>query len=413
MVFLRYSSLELLKTGALLACLAGSQSASAIALLESSASLQADSVYGQLAMAKNDDNSSNLLDLGFDANFFGTTYNNFYINNNGNITFNAPVSSFTPTAFPISSQPMIAPFWADVDTRCTNCGNVYFGAVNDQTTIVTWNDVGFFPSDASLTNNFQLVLRDQGAGNFDIEFRYDNLNWTTGGASGGTNGLGGTPAQAGFDAGNGTDFFALPGSFTNQVLDLQNTTNVTGGEAGLWSFAIREGATPGQTADNPLLPVIVDDSFTFDFNVEINETFFIDPVVAIGYDYVVTSGSNIASVLLPTGFGDNIFELLLWDGSTYVSAGSITGGVEHLFGVTGVDRFRIMGIESALEVDPTDPTAFVTGLTFVDAGAVSMTQTPITLDTGTGNGQVPEPLTLSLIGIGLAGLSLQRRNKRS
>src|SRR5262245_44162086 len=49
--------------------------------------------------------------------FFGMTFTSLYVNNNGNITFGGPLWSYTPMPFPIASQRMIAPFWADVDTR--------------------------------------------------------------------------------------------------------------------------------------------------------------------------------------------------------------------------------------------------------------------------------------------------------
>ncbi|MBP6835359.1 MAG: hypothetical protein KA978_31535, partial [Deltaproteobacteria bacterium] len=49
--------------------------------------------------------------------FFGRSYNSFYLNTNGNITFNEELSQYTPDAFPVADQPMIAPWWADVDTR--------------------------------------------------------------------------------------------------------------------------------------------------------------------------------------------------------------------------------------------------------------------------------------------------------
>ena len=49
--------------------------------------------------------------------FFGASYNAMYLNTNGNITFRGGVGTFTPSAFPIADQPMIAPWWADVDTR--------------------------------------------------------------------------------------------------------------------------------------------------------------------------------------------------------------------------------------------------------------------------------------------------------
>src|SRR4029077_9101415 len=80
---------------------------------------------------------------------------------------------------------------------------------------VTWGDVGCFASHNNKLDAFQSQLIDEsatGAGNFDIEFRYEAINWTTGDASGGSDGLGGTVARAGFSAGDGVNFFELPQS---------------------------------------------------------------------------------------------------------------------------------------------------------------------------------------------------------
>jgi Nidogen-like len=351
--------------------------------------------------------------LPFAVNFFGNTYNGLYVNNNGNVTFNGPVSTFTPNPFPISSQPMIAPFWGDVDTRCTSCGAVYIGSPNASTAVVTWSNVGFYASNSSLTNNFQLALRDQGAGNFDVEFRYDRLSWTTGNASGGSGGLGGTPAQAGYDAGNGTNFFTLPGSRTSAVLNLANATNVAGGTPGLWSFAIREGALPGQTPTNPLLPVVVNGAFTFNFNVNIPaQRVFIDPVVAIGYDYVVRSGQRVTSVQFTSLLNDpNGYQILASDG-TVLATGVMQNDIFN-FAPGGVTAFSVRGIEPSAGLDPLNTTAFVTGLTFdcTAACTIDMTQTPVTFDTGTGPNpnptNVPLPGTLLLLTLG--GIAMLRK----
>uniref|UniRef100_A0A4W5LFB7 NIDO domain-containing protein n=1 Tax=Hucho hucho TaxID=62062 RepID=A0A4W5LFB7_9TELE len=49
-------------------------------------------------------------------------------------------------------------------------------------------------------------------------------------------GLGGIAAQAGFNAGDGKRYFNIPGSRTDDVVDVEGTTNV--GYPGRWVFRI-------------------------------------------------------------------------------------------------------------------------------------------------------------------------------
>ena len=64
------------------------------------------------------------------------------------------------------------------------------------------------------------------------------IQWTTGDSSGGVNGLGGTPAQVGFNAGDGVNFAAVPESRTGEIINIDTTSNV--GVPGVWVFQVNE-----------------------------------------------------------------------------------------------------------------------------------------------------------------------------
>ena len=54
------------------------------------------------------------------------------VSNNGDISFGRAFGGFSPESFPLNdSIQLIAPFWADVDTRTR--GNVYYREVNTST----------------------------------------------------------------------------------------------------------------------------------------------------------------------------------------------------------------------------------------------------------------------------------------
>ncbi|MGE0784538.1 MAG: nidogen-like domain-containing protein [Sandaracinaceae bacterium] len=203
--------------------------------------------FGSSNLPGNDDGSTGEIDIlpAFPSglHFFSATYDSLWVNNNGNVSFGGSLGTFTPSPFPIASQPMIAPWWGDVDTRGggTPTRNGVYWSITPGRMIVTWHNVGYFSTHDNLQNDFQMILTaaPPGIGDFDVEFRYNRCEWTTGDASGGSGGFGGTPAQAGFDAGNLTDYVALPGSLTMRVLDLCTTSNV--GTAGVWRFEIRGG----------------------------------------------------------------------------------------------------------------------------------------------------------------------------
>ena len=205
--------------------------------------------FGTGVLEYNDDGSSSEISLtpafpnGLE--FFGQRFHSMFVNNNGSITFGGPTGTFTPQRFPVSGNRMVAPFWADVDTRGAGRPqrNGVYWDVRPGQVVVTWHNVGFYSSNDSRQNTFQLVIISNENLDLDelwrVQFRYNRCEWTTGNASGGQGGLGGTPAQAGFDAGDSRTYEILPGSGTGAVLDLCRTSNV--GVPGIWEFDIYRG----------------------------------------------------------------------------------------------------------------------------------------------------------------------------
>ncbi|KPC55082.1 nidogen-like domain-containing protein [Amantichitinum ursilacus] len=176
---------------------------------------------GAVAMDRNDDGYSSEISLGFNFTLYGNTYNSLYINNNGNVTFNNGLSTYTPQGPTGVNVPIISTYFADVDTRGDNNGQVYY-RIADDTLYVTWDNVGYYNQHTDLRDSFQLVLRGDDVsfadGEGQIGFFYKNMQWTTGDASAGSGGMGGKPAAVGFGDGLGNAQALL----SSQTADINN-----------------------------------------------------------------------------------------------------------------------------------------------------------------------------------------------
>ena len=189
-----------------------------------------------VGQSRNDDGFRGPINFGFNFTLFGTTYTQFWANNNGNISFGNGISAFTPTGLQGSTTPLISPFFGDVDTRNQNSGVMSLRFVTDANgdqIIVTWPTVGFYGSIAPPTNTFQLVVRaddyDIPAGQGQVGMFWGDMGWEVGQASGGnasghcpgTGGIGlpCVPAAVGFGDGlsNG---FVLQGSTLNGISNI-------------------------------------------------------------------------------------------------------------------------------------------------------------------------------------------------
>lgn len=198
--------------------------------------------------------------------YFGASYPAMYISNNGLVSFGGPVGTYTALQFPISGFPVVAPFWADVDTRggtvstpaglgnqvywrmptTPNSADVIRMASDVATTfpseppftatvlfVVTWYAVGYFAVHNDKLNTFQVALAsDSQTGRSFATMCFDQIIWDCGDASGGTNGFGPNHPNSGFNDGAG-NYYSLPQSFSSLVLQL-----ACGANTGCYTFRI-------------------------------------------------------------------------------------------------------------------------------------------------------------------------------
>ena len=251
--------------------IAGALALSALGVAASTAqagAVRTDAAFAANELPANDDQSTGLVDIGFAANFFGTTYDQLYVNNNGNVTFDQALGEYTPFDLTSTDTVIVAPFFADVDTSVDDSQPARYGqtfgagVVNGRPAFgVNYINVGYYGSESTNSNgeptptklnSFQVVLVDRsdtGTGNFDIELNYDKIQWETGDASDGIDGLGGSSARAGFSNGTGDagTFFELPGSAVNGAFLDSNTdtgliyNSLNSNVPGRYVFQVRSG----------------------------------------------------------------------------------------------------------------------------------------------------------------------------
>ncbi|XP_041370957.1 sushi domain-containing protein 2-like [Gigantopelta aegis] len=235
-----------------------------------------NTTYGDQSTKATDDGGSGKIQLNISFPFFNKSHNKLFVNNNGVISFLKELKTYKPEDFPLQNEtPIVAPFWADVDV--TIGGTVYYResedpvilakATNEITQyfhslrrfkaawvfIATWDNVGFYgatdKTGKSKRNTFQAVLITDSVRSFVI-FNYNKIEWTTGSNSGGSTntGLGGNPAQAGFNAGDKKTYREIPGARNHSVVNLTLTTNV--GQPGKWVFQVDSETIVGRCSES-------------------------------------------------------------------------------------------------------------------------------------------------------------------
>ena len=290
-----------------------------------------------LAMNSNDDGSSDLIILPFEFCFY---YNQpqtaMYINNNGNISFEEPYYTYSANGFPDPDFVMVAPFWADVDTRGT--GEVWY-KVTSTYAIIRWHNVGYYNSQTDKINDFQLIITNGTdpivPGGNNVSYCYGDMQWTTGSASSGVGGFGGIPATVGANYGDGVAF-AQFGRFDHAGNDYDGPFNNADGISWLdnQNFVFNACVNTSNIApisDNNLalcdtIQICVGDTFPFEVNFlspeqgQITST-TVDTSGITGFELVNNTSGNLATVsavfyATPENAGYNTFTITATDDGT-------------------------------------------------------------------------------------------------
>ena len=305
------------------------------------------------------------VNIGFDVNFFGTTYSHCYVNNNGNITFDQPLFNYTPFDLGTLNRIMIAPFWADVDTSNPDSGLTCFSEFPEDADGhpafgVTWRGVGYFYMAMDKNDSFQMLLIDRSSdfnpGDFDIEFNYNQIQWETGDASRGSGGLGGDPARVGWANGSGR-FMEYKGSaqtlaFLDQKPGQPGLNFADGLKYQMWNstvpgrivIPVRSGIPEGAPgydfqvsagADQTFYPYISFNTFTLTGTITPPDT------TGVTYEWtqvnpseghqavIANSDALTATVTIPEP-GEYIFRLKATKAGTFFSSSSDEVVVNHM-----------------------------------------------------------------------------------
>ena len=159
-----------------------------------------------------DDDYGGPFAIGFDFEFYGNTYSEFYVSTNGLVSLGAPTYSAYNDPIPSTWTPnnFVAPFWDDLcaDYWPYNTGSVYYetiGASPDMQLVVQWHEVSLYGDYDLMT--FQAILNETG----EIWFQYLTMSGVAGeGATIGIENLGGTDgSQYSYDTASVSDGLAV------------------------------------------------------------------------------------------------------------------------------------------------------------------------------------------------------------
>jgi uncharacterized membrane protein len=175
---------------------------------------------------------------------------------------------------------------------------------------------------------------------------------------------------------SGFEELMVPGSDHTFPESINNAGQV----AGLFMSTVAGASvTKGFIATPASMPTGTTSSGAYTFSVAVvpGTPIFIDPPVAVGYDYSIGKGDpRIATVRLPIGVGDSLYRVKAQGRKFTLAGGDLLDFRTHGF-PGGVSDFTVSCIEADAMLDPANPQAFPTELTFMAAGTFTGSMKPL------------------------------------
>lgn len=172
--------------------------------------------------------------------FLGTAFAaaSVWINTNGTVSFGGAFESYPTDQSALPFTDVIGVLWSDVDTRVDGegfeSGQIWYDVDElTETFTVTWDAVGSYRFQADLTNSFQLEMKRIDSSDFDLTFRFEQVNWTSSSA---------------LDSGQAVSFISgakLPVAITLPSSEVLTSSLGNTGPIGEWTWQFRNGAPAG------------------------------------------------------------------------------------------------------------------------------------------------------------------------
>ena len=192
-------------------------------------------------MPSGDDLLSPQITLTRSFRFLGTNFSSIFVSINGVLIFSDSINPVGAQAFSTLTYAAIGPYWQDMDT--SRVGKIYYKQTTNVTVlnnlaadlastfgtmslqwafIASWINVYAFGQKSGTGNTFQVILTTDGVKSF-IVGNYKNLTSFQN-------------ASIGCSLGDGVNFFQYFGSFTAQIVNVVQNSNVN--KTGLYAFEV-------------------------------------------------------------------------------------------------------------------------------------------------------------------------------